>query len=333
MPAELPVLTEVVSLPTGTAFPVLQVEPDPVVAATQLANATVVGEVTAIAEPTKPPVPELSPAECAARLAELFPALFAAVPNTPPKPIKLRIQADIQARAPGLFSRRSLSPFLHRHTTSTAYLRALVGAAHRFDLDGAPAGEVSDEHRQAAQLELERRRAIVQARRAAERQAGRGAPPSREEPGAARPAQPRREAGGPRMPRGPGRPDGAGGPHKADERRVPQPPRTARPAQAPRDATEPPAHRPRPDRPPRHAAMAPREHTTRLEPAPIAAAAMPDDPARRERALLLRAYEATTLSRANFCALKRIDPASLDAQLEQARSEARPAPPSKRPVR
>lgn len=69
-------------------------------------------------------------------------------------------------------------------------------------------------------------------------------------------------------------------------------------------------------------------------PEPVqAAAALPDDPARRERALLLRAYEATTLSRANFCALKRIDPSALDALLEQARSETRPAASPKRPGR
>jgi hypothetical protein len=58
----------------------------------------------------------------------------------------------------------------------------------------------------------------------------------------------------------------------------------------------------------------------REAPAP---APWPDDPARRERALLLRAYESSTLSRANFCALKRIAPEQLDALLEQARSEAR----------
>ncbi len=55
--------------------------------------------------------------------------------------------------------------------------------------------------------------------------------------------------------------------------------------------------------------------------------------ARRERALLLRAFESSPLSRANFCALKRIEPAALDALLEQARREAppAPAPPMRRP--
>ena len=49
--------------------------------------------------------------------------------------------------------------------------------------------------------------------------------------------------------------------------------------------------------------------------------AMPTDPAQRERALLLRAFEASPLSKANFCALKRMTEGDLDAQLAQARSE------------
>ena len=47
-----------------------------------------------------------------------------------------------------------------------------------------------------------------------------------------------------------------------------------------------------------------------------------EDPARRERALLLRAFESSTLTKANFCVLKRITPDELDRQLAQARSEA-----------
>ncbi len=185
------------------------------------------------------PVAELAPAACAARLAELFPALFGAGPV---RPIKLRIQADIQQRAPGLFTKKSLSVFLHRHTTSTAYLKALVAAEQRFDLDGAPAGELADEHRQAARDELERRRAMHDARRAAERQ-----------------AQRETEAG------------------------------------------------------------ARREH---------AAQAQAQQQARFERATLLRAFETTTLTRANFCALKGIAEADLEARLAQARQEREQRPPA-----
>lgn len=114
--------------------------------------------------PQAPKAPEMSLNACTRELRQRFPALF----GDEPKPIKLRIQADIQQRAPGVFSKKALSIFLHRHTTHTAYLLALGKAAHRFDLDGQPAGEIADEHRQAAREELARRKAIVQERRAAE---------------------------------------------------------------------------------------------------------------------------------------------------------------------
>jgi len=185
------------------------------------------------AEPTPtaapPAVAELSPAACAARLAELFPALFGAGRALP---IKLRVQADIQQRAPGVFTRKSLSPFLHRYTTSTAYLKALVNSPHRFGLDGAPAGEIDDVHRQAAATELERRRGLFEAKRAAERAA-------------------------------------------------------ANEARKLADAA------------------ARQEHAA-------------EDQARRDRAALLRAFESSTLTRANFCALKGIAEAELDGQLHQA---------------
>lgn len=107
-----------------------------------------------------------TPAACAALLKQLFPAVFGDVP----KPLKLGARADIQARAPGQFERDALSGFLRRHTTSTAYLMALTKAAHRFDLDGTPGGEVSAEHREAAAAEIARRRARRQAERAVDEQ-------------------------------------------------------------------------------------------------------------------------------------------------------------------
>jgi ProP effector len=182
------------------------------------------------------PVADLPPAACAAKLAELFPALFG--PGAP-RPLKLRVQADIQQRAPGVFTKRSLGLFLQRHTTSTAYLRALANAPQRVDLDGLAAGDVADEHRQAAVVELERRRALHEARRAAEREAQR---------------------------------------HAFDEARRQAFDEARRKGEA-------------------------------------------DDRARGDRAALLRAYETTTLTRANFCALKGLDEAVLDALLVQARQE------------
>ena len=43
--------------------------------------------------------------------------------------------------------------------------------------------------------------------------------------------------------------------------------------------------------------------------------------ARRDRSALLRAYESSTLTRANFCVLKRIPEVELETRLVQARQE------------
>jgi len=119
---------------------------------------------------TADPAPVAAPApgaeDCTEQLRQHFPALFAGAP----KPLKLRIQADIQARAPGVFTKAALSAFLRRHTGRTGYLIALTRAVQRFDLDGAPAGEISAEHRQAALDELARRRALQATREAAEQE-------------------------------------------------------------------------------------------------------------------------------------------------------------------
>ena len=52
----------------------------------------------------------------------------------------------------------------------------------------------------------------------------------------------------------------------------------------------------------------------------------PDSAARRERAALLRAFDSSPLTKANFCALKRMPPAELDVQLARARKEAADRP-------
>ena len=188
----------------------------------------------------EPPIAELSPAQCSAKLAELFPALFCL---QQPLPLKLRIQADIQARAPGVFTRKTLSAFLHRYTTGTPYLLALTRQTQRFDLDGQVAGEVAAEHLEAATTELARRRAIVDARRAQERAAQRAA---------------QKEA----------------------------------------------------------------EAANRAEREKQQAQQLEQQQAQRERAALLRAFETSTLTRANFCALKGLAEADLNQQLAQARQEA-----------
>ena len=237
---------------------------------------------------------ELSPAACGMRLAELFPALFA--PTGPVKPIKLRIHADIQARASGLFSKRTLGIFFSRHTSTNAYLKALTLAPQRFDLDGQPAGEISDEHRRLAAEELARRHALAASRRAAQR------PPRREAPG----AQGAADADAGRELRQE---------HRPDLRPETQPRADQRPAA--HTAQRPQGDRQRAERP------EPRE---RLERAPqlqraAPAAPLPIDPAQRERAMLLRTYESSPLSKANFCALKGMTEAAFDAALAQAQAE------------
>jgi ProP effector len=123
-------------------------------------------------ESTPPPAPsspqqpppqaarEMSVGECERQLKERFPALFTGAA----KPLKLRIQADIQERAPGVFGKHVLSAFFRRHTGSTGYLVAMTKSPHRYDLDGNPSGEVSEEHRHAAAEELKRRRDLHQAK-------------------------------------------------------------------------------------------------------------------------------------------------------------------------
>lgn len=186
----------------------------------------------------------------AAALKDLFPALFSGAA----KPVKLRIQADIQERAPGKFSKQQLSAFLRRYTGGTGYLIGLTKAKHRFDLDGQPAGEISEEHRQAAQEELTRRRGITETRRADEERgrieraqllrdfsrttltpanfcALKGLTQeqldaqlalAREEE-AQQPARPPRDDRGDRRPNGPGRPGGGRGGERQGERRGERP--------------------------------------------------------------------------------------------------------------
>ena len=108
----------------------------------------------------------MSPADCAQQLKQLFPALFGGAT----KPLKLRIQVDIQERAPGRFTKPVLSAFFRRHTGSTSYLLAVSKSPHRFDLDGQPAGEITEEHRKVALDELARRRGNQDERRALEEQ-------------------------------------------------------------------------------------------------------------------------------------------------------------------
>ena len=252
-----------VSLPAADVAP----ESSPVAAAAP--ESLPAGDDAAVAQPEGQAAPKAQE-DCGPQLKQLFPALF----SNPPKPLKLRIQADIQARAPGQFTKPQLSAFLRRYTGSHAYLNALVKATHRFDLDGTAGDELSDEHRTAAGEELARRRANTQARVALEHEqranratllkefeantlpaaefaAAKGIAEPELEPLIARarkealepPPAPafNRDRRGPPQNRGP-RPDG---------QRNARPPRDARPQPVAADGAAPQADAPRPPRPPR----------------------------------------------------------------------------------
>ena len=154
-------MTETIPTPEAPANEETQV--NEAAEATEAAAATEPGEAT---EARAAEASTLSPAEVATQLKALFPALFTGMQ----KPLKLRIQADIQQRAPGRFTKAQLSAFLRRHTGSTGYLIALGKATHRYDLDGQPGDELLEEHRLAAREELKRRRGVQQEREALEHQ-------------------------------------------------------------------------------------------------------------------------------------------------------------------
>jgi sRNA-binding protein len=241
-------------------------------AAPELPPAPAEEEAEAASEAGAAAVAELSPAATAKRLAELFPALFG--PEV--KPIKLRIHADIQQRAPGIFTRKSLSVFLHRHTTSTAYLKALVASPTRFDLDGVAAGEAAEEHREAARTELARRRQLAEVRRVAERQAARAA--------AQETARVEHERHREQM--------------KAERQQRKEAAREWERKKAEGLAADVERERQRAD-------------------------AEAHSQERRDRTALLRAWETTTLTRANFLALKRLSSEQFDEQIALARAEAK----------
>lgn len=283
---------------------------------------------------------EPSVADTARMLAMHFPALFGAGVI---KPIKLRIQADIHQRAPGVFTKKALSIFLQRHTTGTAYLRALVAeGATRINLDGQPVGEIAAEHRDAAGVELERRRAIVEAKKHAGREAARASrhdarplrplrPPLLSQQGevsqSASPATGERPATRGARSVQPGAPDRQDRPSRPSQPgqalRRPRPSEPGvqrgpgRPGDSGSGAPRRP-HKPLPERKPARAHEQEPANAPALRLTPEQAA---EAEARHQRALLLRSFEQSPLSKANFGALKGLSEGALDALLTLARQE------------
>lgn len=84
------------------------------------------------------------------------------------QPLAIGIDSAIQERMPEV-DRKTLRTALRLHTHSMRYLKAMEKARVRQDLDGNPAGEVTDEQRQhAADLLKERFKKAAAERRARE---------------------------------------------------------------------------------------------------------------------------------------------------------------------
>jgi len=96
------------------------------------------------------------------------------------QPLALGVHKRIKEQMPEIEAPQ-LRAALRTHTVSTKYLKALVANRQRFDLDGQPAGEVTDEQRTVAEGQLrerfakqaERKQAEANARKEQEAQAQR----------------------------------------------------------------------------------------------------------------------------------------------------------------
>ena len=286
---------ESVPAPSSAVVPEMNAMSDPATTANETEAAALA------AEPVSPAAALMSPAACAAQLKQLFPALFTGVA----KPLKLRIQADIQARAPGLFTKPLLSVVLRRYTGSHSYLVALTQAAHRFDLDGVPAGELSAEHKQVAMDELTLRRANLKAAQRAPQKSAQRNPRSAGQ-GAAAAVQPEVTS------------------ENALETN-PQNASNSAPNSAPHNAPKAhtrPAARSDADKAAQLHIQKTAQRETRAAQRVEAEQNALEDQKRRNRATLLHDFENTTLTAANFSALKGITVEAMQGYLATAREEA-----------
>jgi len=83
-------------------------------------------------------------------------------------PLAIGIDKQVQAQMPDL-EKKALRLAMRNHTISTRYLKEMEKAATRLNLDGTPAGEVTEENRRhASELLRERFKKQNEQRRAAE---------------------------------------------------------------------------------------------------------------------------------------------------------------------
>ncbi len=86
-------------------------------------------------------------------------------------PLAIGIDKQVFEKVPEV-SKKSLRLALRSHTMATRYLKEMEKGAVRLNLDGTPAGEVTDENRQhAAELLRERFKKQAEVRKAAEAEA------------------------------------------------------------------------------------------------------------------------------------------------------------------
>jgi ProP effector len=86
------------------------------------------------------------------------------------RPLALGIHKAVKERMPDVDAAQ-LRLAMRLHTASTRYLKALLAGRERYDLDGNPAGEVTDEQREVAGTTLRERFKKAADRHKAEQQA------------------------------------------------------------------------------------------------------------------------------------------------------------------
>jgi ProP effector len=106
-------------------------------------------------------------------LAEKWPCCFS-IPYSQRRPLKLGIREDVLAALGGATSAGKVSAALRWYVSSPEYQRRLVHGAWRVDLNGKPAGIVSQEDEAHARVQL----AAIEAKRAASASASSNSAPA-----------------------------------------------------------------------------------------------------------------------------------------------------------
>lgn len=93
----------------------------------------------------------------ARHLQAAYPGLF---DPQRPKPLSMGVHRELAAARPDNVSMKTMRLFLHRHTHSIAYLKAVaMSGAQRYGLDGVPVEPVTQEHQMNAKRALAGQRA------------------------------------------------------------------------------------------------------------------------------------------------------------------------------